>query len=248
LNTPAWLTVRPIAHGGLHDGSAIMENSVAAAFAAIAGNYAIECDVQCTKDGEAVVFHDFSLERITSAKGCISALTAAEVMCLAHRDGVHRIAALPDFLAAVAGRVPIIIDIKSRFDSDMRLAARVMDLAAVYSGPIALQSFDPQVLVECRARNVGCPLGLVAQATYDAAAWPAVSQQQRESLANLIDFPAIAPDFLAWRAADLPHAVPLICRACLNMPVIAWTLCDAKSCACAKRWADQVIFEGFEPV
>jgi glycerophosphoryl diester phosphodiesterase len=247
VNTPAWLTARPIAHRGLHAGLGIVENSIAAAFAAIAGNYAIECDVQCTKDGEAVVFHDFSLERLTSAKGDVSAHTAAEVACLAYSDSAGTIAALPDFLAAVAGRVPIVVEIKSRFDTDRRLAARVADLAAAYPGPIALQSFDSQVLAECRARQIDRPLGLVAQATYDAAAWPGLTEKQRESLANLIDFPAVLPDFLAWRATDLPHPVPLICRACLNIPVIAWTLRDAKSCASAKRWADQVIFEGFMP-
>jgi glycerophosphoryl diester phosphodiesterase len=123
LNAPAWLTSRPIAHRGLRDDLGIVENSIAAAAAAIAKNYAIECDVQCTKDGEAVVFHDFMLDRLTSVKGDIGAFAAAEVTRLAYRDDAGAIGALPDLLAAIGGRVPIIIEIKSRFDADMRLAA-----------------------------------------------------------------------------------------------------------------------------
>jgi glycerophosphoryl diester phosphodiesterase len=232
LNAPAWLTARPIAHRGLH-AQGIVENSIAAAAAAIARNYAIECDVQCTKDGEAVVLHDFTLDRLTELKGDVGALSAAEVTRPAYRDGPGAIAALPDFLAAVGGRVPLIIEIKSRFDADMRLAARVASLAAAYSGPLAVQSFDPLVLAELRARDIDRPLGLVAQARID------------ESPAHRLDIESIGPDFVAWRAADLPHPVARISRAV--MPVIAWTVRDAKSRAMALRWCDQVIFEGFEP-
>jgi glycerophosphoryl diester phosphodiesterase len=248
LNAPAWLTARPIAHRGLHaEARGIIENSIAAAAAAIVKNYPIECDVQCTKDGEAVVFHDFLLDRLTPASGDIGAFTAAEVTRLTYREGGATIVALPDFLAAIGGRVPLIIEIKSRFDGDMRVAARVVSLAAAYSGPVTIMSFDPDVLVRCRTLNIACPLGLVAQAAYDEEAWQGLTEEQRKRLANLIDFPSIAADFLAWRAADLPHAVPLICRASLCIPVLAWTLRDAASCAAATQWADQVIFERFEP-
>ena len=64
-----WLVARPIAHRGLHDAAkGIIENSLAAARAAIAGNYAIECDAQLSADGEAVVFHDDTLDRLTEAR------------------------------------------------------------------------------------------------------------------------------------------------------------------------------------
>ena len=66
MSAPEWLVARPIAHRGLHDPAAgLIENTLAAADAAIAGGYAIECDVQDTADGEAVVFHDFTLDRLT---------------------------------------------------------------------------------------------------------------------------------------------------------------------------------------
>jgi glycerophosphoryl diester phosphodiesterase len=70
VNAPAWLTARPIAHRGLHDRArGVIENSLAAADAAVAGAYAIECDVQISRDGEAIVFHDETLERLTTAQG-----------------------------------------------------------------------------------------------------------------------------------------------------------------------------------
>ncbi|MGE5389162.1 MAG: glycerophosphodiester phosphodiesterase family protein, partial [Hyphomicrobiales bacterium] len=67
---PDWLTARPIAHRGLHDAlNGVVENSIAAARAAIAASYGVECDVQRTKDGDLVVFHDDTLERLTSRDG-----------------------------------------------------------------------------------------------------------------------------------------------------------------------------------
>ena len=57
-----WLTARPVAHRGLHDAKAgVIENTPAAFAAAVAANYAIECDLQISADGEAMVHHDDAL-------------------------------------------------------------------------------------------------------------------------------------------------------------------------------------------
>ncbi|MGH6818808.1 MAG: glycerophosphodiester phosphodiesterase family protein [Methylovirgula sp.] len=227
----AWLTARPIAHRGLH-GKGIVENSIAAAAAAVAKGYAIECDVQCTKDGEAVVFHDFELDRLTGATGDIGAFTAAAITRTVYRDGYGTIPALRDFLTAIDGRVLVLVEIKSRLDTDTRLIAPLAELAAAYAGPLALQSFHPHVLTECRTRRVPCLLGLVAE-------------RRQSPLASLARIEATAVDFLAWRAEDLPHPVPYACRP--RMPILAWTVRDEATRAAALRWADQIIFEGFEP-
>ena len=80
VNAPPWLTERPIAHRGLHDSaSGVIENTLRAAEAAIAGGFAIECDVQLSADGEVFVFHDETLDRLTDAPGPLSALSAAEI-------------------------------------------------------------------------------------------------------------------------------------------------------------------------
>jgi glycerophosphoryl diester phosphodiesterase len=229
----AWLTARPIAHRGLH-GKGIFENSIAAANAAIAKNYAIECDVQCTKDGNPVVFHDFSVDRLTGTTGAVDSFTAAEIIGTAYRDDLGTISSLPDFLAAIGGRVPVLLEIKSRSASDMRLVEPVAEIAEIYSGPLALQSFHPQVLAKFRERGVARLLGLIANA-----------EDGQGALSTLARIERSAADFLAWRAEDSPHDVPLACRA--SMPVLAWTVRDEAARVAALRWSDQIIFEGFEP-
>lgn len=245
---PAWLTARPIAHRGLHsEETGVVENTLAAARAAIASGYAIECDIQRTRDGEAVIFHDFTLERLTSADGRVDHLEAREVEKIAYRQGDQRIVSLRDFLGEVAGRVPVIVEIKSRFDGDIGLAERAAAVVADYPGPVALKSFDPAMMALARERGASCPLGLVAKASYDGEFWPGLSEKHRAALTDWRDYPAVEPDFLSWHAADQPHAVPLLCRKGIGMPVMTWTVRSESEWARVAPWTDQIVFEGFEP-
>ncbi len=101
INAPDWLTARPIAHRGLHSKQfGLVENTPAAAAAAVAKNYAIECDIQRTKDGEAVVFHDFTLDRLMRADGRVDAFRADELGQLSYKDCDQRIVSLTDFLVS----------------------------------------------------------------------------------------------------------------------------------------------------
>ncbi|MHB8884807.1 MAG: glycerophosphodiester phosphodiesterase family protein [Methylovirgula sp.] len=246
-NAPDWLIARPIAHRGLHDSArGIIENSLAAARRAIAKNYAIECDVQLSKDGEAIVFHDDSLPRLLGIPGEIGALTTQDLARCAYKGSSERVATLPDFFAEIAGRAPLIVELKSRFDGDARLAARVAQLAENYAGPLALKSFDPQTLHALREGVTERPLGLVAQAHYAAEDWPKLSASTRQGLEALTDFPRARPDFLSWHVGDLPHATPMLCRV-LGMKIMTWTVRNAAEQALTAQWADQIIFEGFEP-
>jgi glycerophosphoryl diester phosphodiesterase len=249
INAPDWLTARPIAHRGLHSTpNGLIENTPAAAAAAIAKNYAIECDIQRTKDGEAVVFHDFTLDRLMLAEGRVDAFSACELGGMAYKDCDQRIVSLPDFLVRIGGRTPVIVEIKSRYDGDMRIADRGMAAVAAYAGPVCLKSFDPAVLVHLRAAGAVCPLGLVAQARYDTnEEWAGLPHERRASFADLTDFPLARPDFLSWNLADLPHAVPMLCRKGIGMPVMTWTVRAREALVHGKIWADQIIFEGFEP-
>lgn len=239
---------RPIAHRGLHSkADRRVENTLAAAAAAVAKGYAIECDIQLAKDGEAMVFHDFTLERLTLAEGRLDALTARELGGLAFRESSERISTLPAFLAEIRGRAPLIIEIKSRFDGDMRLVNRAIEAIADYEGPVYLKSFDPAIVQHMRKTGVRRPLGLVAQARYEHhAEWASLPADMRAALADLRDYPNMAPDFLSWHVGDLPHAVPLLCRLGIGMPVVVWTVRSEADRACAEQWADQIIFEGFE--
>ena len=258
LVQPGWLTARPIAHRGLHDcgqldpgTGPIVENSSAAARAAIAGDFAIECDVQLTGDGEAIVFHDFTLERLTTASGRVDVARAADLASLSLRGGPDRITTLPAFLALIAGRTPLVCEIKSRFDGDMRLAERVAQCAAAYAGPMCIESFDPHVMAHLRRNRTALgiahvPLGMVAQASYDDPRdeWAHLGASEKHALAQFQHFADTLPDFLSFGVRDLPHAVPTLCRAGLAMPVTIWTVRTAEQHALARRHADQIVFEG----
>jgi len=80
MRAPDWLTARPVAHRGLHDlARGIVENMPSAARAAVDGRFAIECDIQLSADGEAMVHHDDALGRLTEGSGALLGMTAAEL-------------------------------------------------------------------------------------------------------------------------------------------------------------------------
>jgi len=248
LNAPDWLTARPIAHRGLHDRAKnILENTTAAALAAIAGNYAIECDVQRTKDGKAVVFHDFTLKRLTSSTGRVDAFTAAELAGVNYSIGTGTIPSLSEFMELISGRVPLIIEIKSHFDGDMRLADRVAEVVAESSAPIALKSFDPDIMAHLRTKALTCPLGIVAEAAYTHEEYKHLSDRQRLSLTHFLHYERTRPDFLSWGVNDFPHSTPHLLRKGLKMPVMTWTVRTKQQRELAAAWADQMVFEGFLP-
>jgi glycerophosphoryl diester phosphodiesterase len=248
MNAPDWLVARPIAHRGLHDaGAGRFENTLSAADAAIAASYAIECDVQDTADGEAVVFHDFTLDRLTGEKGFVRERAAREMTALAIGGTGDRIPTLSDLLARVGGRVPLIVEIKSRFDRDPTLTHRTLDLLASYSGPVAVKSFDPFVVAAVRTTAPEIPRGIVAESAYDHPTWDKLPSEIKHNIANLLHFGATEPDFLSWRVADLPCAAPFLCRHLKRMPVMAWTVRREDDRRRAALHADQIVFEGFDP-
>lgn len=250
---PSWLTARPIAHRGLHDkANGRIENSASAARAAVEGGFAIECDVQPSADGEAMVFHDFKLERLTGQSGAVKDRSAAELAATALSGSTDHIPTLPDFLALIGGRVPLVVEIKSAFDGDMRLARRTAEIVAARNAPIAIKSFDPDVIAHLRENRAALglaatPLGIVAEANYTHGEWAKLTPEKQVELANFLHFDRSRPDFLSWGVRDLPHPTPYLCRAGLGMPVMCWTVRTPEQRALATRWADQMVFEGFVP-
>ncbi len=250
---PAWLIARPIAHRGLHDrAQGVIENSVSAARQAIAGNYAIECDVQISADGEAMVFHDATLERLCDEKGRVDAQSAASLSRIALRGSDDAITPLPRFLELIGGRVPLIVEIKSEFAEDLKLAERTACLAAAYNGPVALKSFDPGIMAHLQ-KNRGTlglshiPLGMIAEAHFDHEEWNFLQPQEKHALANFLHWQDTQPDFLSYHVNDLPHAVPHLLRRAMGLPVMTWTVRSAEQRARAEAWADQMVFEGWLP-
>src|SRR5258707_2420598 len=147
----AWLTARPIAHRGLHDpAQGIIENTASAAAGALAGRYGIEADLQISADGEAMVYHDDTLGRLTDGVGALRDMSAAALKRVPFRATADRMMTLGDLLDLVAGRVTLVIEIKSRFDGDLRLAGRTAAGLAPYPGPVGGIPFDPAAVASSR--------------------------------------------------------------------------------------------------
>jgi glycerophosphoryl diester phosphodiesterase len=248
LSQLPWLTARPIAHRGLHDSAAgVIENTASAFNTAIAGNYAIECDVQVSRDGEAMVHHDDALGRLTEGHEPLADLDATALRAVRFRATSDRILTLSELCALVGGRVPLLIELKSRFDGDMRLATRAAQVLGGYRGPAALMSFDPQMVAHLRKIAPDLPRGIVAERYYDDHDWRALPAAHRRSMEWLTHLPKTRPDFIAYWVKDLPALPPLVARYVWKLPLLAWTVRTSEERARARRWADQIIFEGFRP-
>jgi glycerophosphoryl diester phosphodiesterase len=245
-----WLIARPIAHRGLHK-QGLVENSIGAARAAIAAGYAIECDVQATKDG-LVVFHDDTLERLTAFAGRVFDHDTPSLGAMPLRGSAETIPSFDAFLEAIGGRTPLVVELKSDFNGDLTVAERAAERLARYAGPVVLESFDPALITFLRSQGEALgvahiPLGIVAEAAYGEAEWPMLTPAQRAEMTHFLHYPSTRPDILSWNVADLPHAIPVLAREALRLPVTVWTIRSAEQAAAARQWADQIVFEKFLP-
>lgn len=252
VNAPPWLVERPIAHRGLHDTTkGVIENTLQAAEAAVAGGFAIECDIQLSSDGEAIVFHDETLDRLTDATGPLSALSAAEIARVEIKGLGERPPSFAAFLDRVAGRTPIICELKSRFDGDWGIADRAAALASGYDGPLAFKSFDHDLAAylhlrrpRMRSPRRPCPVGLLAQASYDDRDWAFLTAEQKRDWTDFDHYDLARPDFLSWKVDDLPHRIPFLVKELTGAPIMAWTVSAAAQREAAHKWADQIVFNG----
>jgi glycerophosphoryl diester phosphodiesterase len=243
-----WLTARPVAHRGLHDAAAgVIENTPSAFRAAIAGNYAIECDLQISADGEAMVHHDDVLGRLTQGEGRLAEFNAAVLKQVPFKATADRMITLGELCDLTGGRVALVIELKSRFDGERRLVERAADVLRSYAGPVALMSFDPRPIAALRGTAPGLPRGIVAERWYRHPEWAALSRAQKRSLAHLFHFPRTRPHFIAYRAQDLPAPAPWLAHTLLGLPLLTWTVRTPEDRRQAARWASQMIFEGFRP-
>ncbi len=242
-----WLTERPIAHRGLHDvANGIVENSRSAVAAAIEHGYAIEVDLQVTRDGEAVVFHDETLDRLTDEKGPVVERTLAELTAIRYRDGADTITPLAGLLEQVGAAVPLVIELKTLWDGADRLERCVADALARYQGHAAVMSFDPHAVSTMRRIAPGLVRGIVACGFDDADHWPLLSPWQRFQLRHLLHWNKTKPDFISYDQTGLAGPAPRLARL-FGCPVITWTVRTEAEHARAARWADQITFENFLP-
>jgi glycerophosphoryl diester phosphodiesterase len=231
---PPWLTARPIAHRGFHDLSqGRPENSLAAFAAAITANYAIECDVHISADGVPVVFHDDDLSRLTGIDGPVRDRSAAGLESLRLLGTDERVPTLSALLALARAQVPLVIELKSVAGHEAGLARAVAEDLRRYDGPVALMSFDPALIADIKAAAPHLPRGLTAMG------------DRRHALAQLQAISKLSVDFVSYAIDDLPTPAPVFARYGLGIPLICWTVRTPAQLQKAKRWTDQITFEGF---
>jgi glycerophosphoryl diester phosphodiesterase len=241
-----WLIARPVAHRGLHDGKSIIENTPSAFAAAIAGGYGIECDLQISSDGEAMVYHDDALGRLTGGRARVQTMTAAELKRVPFKAGTDRMITLGELCDLAAGRSMLLIELKSHYDGEQRLAARAATVLSGYGGPVAVMSFDPGQMAAFGQAAPAVVRGLVAERRdprSGTSSWAAA----RRSFAHGAHMLRMRPQFIAYAVKDLPSTVTSFARKVLRLPVLAWTVRNAMERETAVRHADQIIFEGFRP-
>jgi glycerophosphoryl diester phosphodiesterase len=241
---------RPIAHRGFHQADdGIIENSPSAIRQAMDRNFAVEVDVQETADGEALVFHDYTLDRLAEGTGPVIGQTAAALTGVHMKTGSDRLWLLRELFDLVDGKVPLVIEIKSlmRRDAQGDFVRRVADQVAGYRGPACIKSFDPDMLSIARSHRPEVLRGIVADGARPGQDYARFSRVDRFILRHILHAPRTRPHFISYGVNDLPKAGPSLLRSAFGLPLMCWTVRTRDQRDRARRYADQIVFEGFDP-
>lgn len=238
----------PIAHRAYHDVAAGRpENSRAAVRAAVAAGYGVEIDLQLSRDGVAMVFHDETLERLTPRDGWLRDFDAAELAAIPLAGGDEGIPTFGDILALVAGRVPLLVELKDQTlrmdETDGRLEAATVAALQGYDGPVALMSFNPHCLAHLARLAPHLSRGITTSA-YDPADWAPLPAPVCDRLRPIPDYDRVAASFISHEAADLsnPRVAELASQ---GATILCWTIKSPEAEAAARRIAANVTFEGY---
>ncbi|MFN3969770.1 MAG: glycerophosphodiester phosphodiesterase family protein [Gemmobacter sp.] len=245
---PAAFLTTPIAHRALHDRRLNRpENSPAAIRAAVEAGYGIEIDLQLSSDGQAMVFHDETLDRLTAETGPVTARTAAELSSIRLKDSDNFIPTLPWVLTLIAGRVPLLIEIKDQSGTMMATDGRLETATAAalqgYHGPAAVMSFNPRAVATMARLAPQIPRGLTTSA-FDPAAWAPLPAATCDHLRAIPDFDATGASFVSheWLDLDRPRIADLKNA---GAAILCWTIRTPQDEARARAIAHNVTFEGY---
>lgn len=233
----AFLRARPFAHRGLH-GSDVIENSRAAFSAAISGGYGIELDVQASREGEAFVFHDARFDRLADATGTLAETRGVDIEKIRLKGTNETIPRLSAVLDLVAGRVPILIEIKVDKGPVGVLCLAVRRALEGYDGPVAIMSFHPDVGRWFRVHAARIVRGMVIT-EQEASALP---DRGRQAVERRLGLWRARPDFLAYDVRDFPSRFAADQKR-RGLPILTWTVRTPEQEAVAARHADEIIFE-----
>ena len=240
----------PLAHRGLHDVTdARPENSRAGLRAAIAAGYGIEIDLQPSRDGRPMVFHDYDLGRLTEETGPIRQRDAAELARIRLVGGDEGIPDLSGILGLVAGRVPLLVELKDQHgqmgETDGTLEEATARALDGYSGPVAVMSFNPSMVARMARLVPNVPRGIVT-CGFRADDWPLLAPETRARLRDIPGYASSGAHFVSQHIHDLDTPRIAALRA-EGATILCWTVCSAEAERTARRVADNITFEGYLP-
>ncbi len=231
----------PFAHRGLHDASrGVPENSLAAMRAAVDAGFGIELDVRRGPDETVIVFHDVDLSRLADEKVGAHERDPRTVRLLG--TGEH-IPTLGEVLDLVAGRVPVLVELKGDGPKRDGLEEAVHAVLADYDGPFTVMSFAPAIVTWFAEHEPDWWRGqLSAGRAEDPHLWGDTPEAAAGAWRNW----SSRPHYLSHYQADLPFA-PLQAARAEGLPVLTWTVRSARRWAAIAGEVDNIIFEGFDP-
>ncbi len=246
---PTSFLTTPIAHRAFHDvAKGRPENSRAAIRAAIERGYGIEIDLQSSKDGHAMVFHDYDLARLAEGKGAIRLVKAQTLRKMPLLGGEEGIPTFAEVLDLVAGRVPLLVEIK---DQDGAMGPRTGELEEAaaqdlkgYKGDVAMMSFNPHSVAAFAKHRPDLPRGIVT-CGYLQEDWPLLPVATRKYLRDIPDFTRVGASFISHHAADLTNPAVTQLKAA-GTPILCWTIRSQEAEVAAREVADNITFEGYK--
>lgn len=254
------------AHRGFHDNkTSAPENSMAAFRKAVDRGYGIECDVQLTKDGIPVIFHDFTLERVArypegqipeeavkhddgsyGVAGKVIDYTYEELMQFHLMNSDEKIPKFEDFLKMVDGRVPLIIELKIEL-TDVSVCPVVDKMLRDYRGVYCIESFNPLGLWWYRRHHKDVFRGQLSEEFFHE-----IDRLMHTPLYVLLAFLVFnfltKPDFIAYNHQHQRNLSRKLCHGLYRNTAAAWTIRSQAELDECKKHFDIYIFEGFIPV
>jgi glycerophosphoryl diester phosphodiesterase len=238
----------PLTHRGLHDhAKGVIENSLSAFRAAIDAGYGIELDVQRSADDVPIVFHDDDMDRLTTTSGAFRDQSAADLRRTVLRGSAETIPTLREVLALVAGKVPLLVEIKENWntmeDTDGILERVIAAELEGYAGPVAVMAFNPHCIAHMASLAPDLPRGLTTEA-YDPVLNAPIPAEVCAYLREIPDYDRTGSSFISHQVADLgrPRVAELKDKGAV---ILCWTVRSAAAEAQARTVAHNITFEGY---
>ena len=235
---PDEILMRDYAHRGLH-GENVPENSLTAFENACKAGYGIELDVQLSRDGVVMVFHDYSLLRMTGRDQKLSELDAAELTAICLMETTETVPTFEQVLELVDGRVPLLVELKGE-ELDVSLCEKVAELLGNYKGAYCIESFNPLLVGNMKKRFPEVFCGLLYTNV--------CREKKKRSLLN-IALTAMAlnvvarPDFIAYNKEDRASLPVKISTGLYRAPKFVWTVNTREELDTAHKNSELAIFE-----